>query len=140
MARQMSKQKIKTQRRLAAIVTAVLFSLLGAIAPAFHAHEDLGGSTCIPQVSVPSHNSMARSVVGGSVARLRVPITVADDQCALCQWLITGTYVTPEGFGLLLLALSAWALLTITARLSALCARPTPHRGLRAPPLRLIAA
>jgi hypothetical protein len=116
-------------RRLTSLVAAV-FVLLAVIVPALHSH--LAATAFSRSAASPSLTTAPDSPASGE--RFHAAPVLHD--CSLCEWLIGASHsaVPPTPAAVLLASVSWAALLLIAARFAALCARPAPRRGLRAPP------
>lgn len=126
----------KKGERLAAIVIAALYILFGILAPALHRHDAIYAS--ITGKSAPVVTRTAAPAASASL--LQPGHRSGGDDCVLCQWL-TGTAGALVALPILLLPIIALRVrLLLAARLAALCARPAPRRGLRAPPVFALAA
>ena len=129
--------------RVAALLSAIWFALFVVLVPVFHRHagEWRAGLTAASVASAVNHGekdsrrvaaasaSGASAFVSLSESRGLTPLT---DDCPLCQWF--GVGFTPPCLVALLLIAAALVTLLFDVRLTELCRRPLPRRGLRAPP------
>ena len=108
--------------RIVTALLALVFALLSVIAPALHTHaaQKSGGAT--------RHAAYATHLAHQTA-------TVTDPaDCAVCDWLLNTVGNTPSPQPALASPHTQVSLLTLATRRAALCARPLPRRGLRAPP------
>ena len=113
---------------------AAWFIFFALVVPALHRHGDSSRSAAIGSVeafAAGHSHALSSPVLDKATHALSAS---ADDDCALCQWFSVG--FTPNIIWILLFATTASTLLVLSVRLLALCQRPLPRRGLRAPPVR----
>jgi hypothetical protein len=132
-----SKRYVWVMRCVAAIA-AFCFSLVVVVAALHHHGDEVSVTSSIQRSSVA-----AGHVVFAKEAKLRSHTASAqsytEGDCALCDWLATSMHHGSAALWTLTVALSALSVLVVATRLSALCSRPAPRRGLRAPPFALAA-
>lgn len=116
--------------RLIALLAAFCFAVLSVSASL---HGDEGSRRSLASSSTASASSVQQS--DGTIAPFVTATEVSHAYtCPLCDWLNTAStsFVVPPVE--IAIAVSVIALLLLFVRFAALCSRPLPRRGLRAPP------
>ena len=125
-----NKRILSPLRRL--MIYGALFALL---LPLFHTH-----ALSIQKIAASTHTQLSPSLDHGRDTVTAAPKTAdTSDDCLVCQWLTQNhARIVPETVAFLFV--TAEALLLLYVRFAALCARPAPRRGLRAPPFSFLTA
>ncbi|MBC8139621.1 MAG: hypothetical protein H8F28_27385 [Fibrella sp.] len=119
-------------RRIAGVL-ALLLAVM-TVSASLHRHDrpaNPGHAACalVPPDVVPGDAALAASVpVESELLSLRAT------DCALCEWMATALRPSPAVAPSLFVASCTVASVLLAVRLVALCAVPTPRRGLRGPP------
>jgi len=127
-----SQSSLRKKRgfRIAAELAAIWFALFALLVPIIHHHADeLSPESVAAAMTAASPSSAHLATIG----RQHDVIRLTTDDCPICQWFSVG--FTPNGAGFILaLFAAALVVLLLDVRRAALCDRPRPRLGLRAPP------
>jgi len=133
-SRMMNKGKHYTWIVRCVAAMAMLFFLVTSFTASLHHHGNrLYSSSLQAVVTGHSHAEAITSTANHS------DLTLSAADCLLCDWLMTGSAPGTIVTWAVTVAFSLMAALIFQVRLAALCSRPAPRRGLRAPPLACMA-
>lgn len=124
-----TQSRLRNRRgfRVAAQFAAMWFALFALLVPIIHNHEDQAG--CAATLSAATTVAQA-----ATMQKQHNVVRPGVDDCPICQWFSVGFTPSETAFVLALFA-AALVQLLFDVRRDALCNRPRPRLGLRAPPV-----